>query len=96
MIDILIALGVFVFTLICMILPLFIVHNSILNEEEPISDPCIRHIYIPKIKNGSKLTIGKDERTLTIMNVDQHFNWFQKKMWKFLLGIKVEDYSEED
>lgn len=47
-------------------------------------------------KNGSKLTIGKGEFTLTVMNVDQHFNWFQKKMWKFLLGIKVEDYSEED
>ena len=32
---------------------------------------------------------------LTVINVDQHFNKFQKKMWKFLLGISVEDYSEE-
>ena len=32
---------------------------------------------IPKIKNGAKLTIGK-ERSITIF-VDHHFNWLQKK-----------------
>lgn len=47
--------------------------------------------YVPKIKNGSKLTIG---RNVTIL--DQHINRFQKKMYKFLLGIKVENYSEKD
>ena len=26
---------------------------------------------------------------------DQHFNWFQKLMWKWCFGVKVEDYSEE-
>ena len=31
----------------------------------------------------------------TILKVDQHFNWFQKLMWKWCFGIKVEDYSEE-
>lgn len=49
----------------------------------------------PKITNGSKLTIGKELQCVTIYNVDQHFNWFQKLMWKWAFGIKVEDYSEE-
>ena len=31
----------------------------------------------PKIKNGAKLAIGK-EQTITVF-VDHHFNWFQKK-----------------
>lgn len=66
------------------------------SKEEPISEAFTENIFIPKIKNGSKLTIGKDNHALTFINVDQHFNWFQKKMWKFLLGIKVEDYSEEN
>ena len=54
-------------------------------------DQCI--YYIPKIKDGSKLSIGKGH-FITVIKVDQHFNWLQKKMWKFLLGIKVEDYTE--
>ena len=49
---------------------------------------------IPKIKNGSKISIGGTIRTVDI-RVDQHFNWFQKLMWKWCFGIKVEDYSEE-
>ena len=46
----------------------------------------------PKITNGSKVVIGK-KQTLTIF-LDQHFNWFQKKMIKWCFGFKVEDYSE--
>lgn len=46
-----------------------------------------------KIKNGSKIIIGKTYRTE--LKVDKHFNWFQKLMWKWCFGIKVEDYSEE-
>ena len=49
----------------------------------------------PKIINGSKLTIGEKIKCLSIIHVDQHFNWFQKLMWKWVFGIKVEDYSEE-
>ena len=48
----------------------------------------------PKIINGSKLTIGKELQCVSIYNVDQHFNWFQKLMWKWAFGIKVEDFSE--
>ena len=49
----------------------------------------------PKIKNGSKITIGGKSQAVVIYNTDQHFNWFQKLMWKWCFGIKVEDYSEE-
>ena len=96
MIDILIAAALFGIAIIGVILLVFFANRPFIYKKEELSGPCIRHIYIPKIKNGSKLTIGKGEFTLTVINVDQHFNWFQKKMWKFLLGIKVEDYSEED
>lgn len=48
-----------------------------------------------KITNGSKLTIGKGLQCVSVYNVDQHFNWFQKLMWKWAFGIKVEDFSEE-
>lgn len=37
----------------------------------------------------SKLIIGK-ERTMEIYT-EQKFNKLQKKMWKFLLGIEIED-----
>lgn len=46
-----------------------------------------------KIKNGSILHIGENFKT--ILEVDRHFNWFQKLMWKWCFGVKVEDYSEE-
>ena len=32
--------------------------------------------YVPKIKNGSKLTIGRN-----VIILDRHLNWFQKKMY---------------
>lgn len=51
------------------------------------------HFGIPKIKNGAQIKIGS-HRTLTI-NVDHHFNWFQKKMIKWCFGFTVKDYSEE-
>lgn len=50
-------------------------------------------VHIPKIKNGSTLTIG-NTYAKTTLKVDQHFNWFQKLMWKWCFGVKVEDYSE--
>lgn len=30
----------------------------------------------------------------TSIPVDQRFNWFQKLMWKWCFGFKVEDYNE--
>lgn len=44
----------------------------------PIDDLKVAHFGIPKIKNGSRIKIGK-LHTLNI-NVDHHFNWFQKKI----------------
>lgn len=94
MIDNLIAAALFGVAIIGVISMVVFANRSVIYEEKEPSDPCIRHIYIPKIKNGSKLTIGKDCFT-TVVKVDQHFNWLQKKMWRFLLGIKVENYSED-
>lgn len=51
-------------------------------------------VFCPfKINNGSIFSIG--EHFKTMLKVDQHFNWFQKKMWKICFGIKVENYGEE-
>lgn len=47
-----------------------------------------------KIENGSKFTFGGKLKTVE-MTIDQHFNWFQKLMWKWCFGIKVEDYREK-
>ena len=46
-----------------------------------------------KIKNGSKFTFGGELSTVEL-KVNQHFNWFQKLMWKWCFGIKIEDYSD--
>ena len=47
-------------------------------------------ITLDKPKYKSKMHVGN----VVVMNT-KHFNWFQKKMWKILLGIKIEDYKEE-
>ena len=49
-------------------------------------------VAIHKIENGSKLSMGT-YRSITFY-IDQHFNWFQKKMIKFCFGFTVEDYSD--
>lgn len=46
----------------------------------------------PQIKNGSTLSIGNSDGNRFIMIVDQHFNWLQKKMIKWLLGVTVKNY----
>ena len=53
----------------------------------------IEAIELPRIENGSTLTIGRDGHAF-IMAVDQHFNWFQKKMIKWCFGVKVRDYRQ--
>ena len=57
-------------------------------------EDCVLSFDIKKIKNGSLMTIG-GETFKTQVKADQHFNWFQKLMWKWCFGVKVEDYSEE-
>ena len=47
-----------------------------------------------KIENGSRFIIGGDIACF-LVTLDQHFNWFQKLMWKLCFGVKIEDYSEE-
>ena len=29
----------------------------------------------------------------TTLAIDQRFNWFQKLMWKWCFGVKIEDYK---
>lgn len=48
----------------------------------------------PKIKNGSIITIGNENGNI-ILTVDQHFNWFQKKMIKWCFGFEVVNYCEK-
>ena len=50
-------------------------------------------INIPKIKNGSKIILGRRDQQFIFM-VDQHFNWFQKKMIRLCFGFLVEDFTE--
>lgn len=45
-------------------------------------------VNLPKPK--SKIMIGSN----TVIFNDRHFNWLQKKMWRLLLGIKIEDVEE--
>lgn len=49
-------------------------------------------LFVPKPK--SVAYIG-NENYKTMLPVDQHFNWFQKLMWKLCFGVRVEDYIEE-
>ena len=49
---------------------------------------------IPKIKNGSEISFGKDRNKITIYT-DHQFNWFQKKIIKWCFGFEVSDYTEE-
>lgn len=51
-------------------------------------------ISTSRIKNGSKFIVGGELSQLTMV-LHQHFNWFQKLMWKLCFGVKIEDYSEE-
>ena len=50
---------------------------------------------VPKINNGSTITIGSTIRQVTVI-VDKHFIWFQKKMIKWCFGFDVSDYSDND
>lgn len=58
-----------------------------------VCDENLSTVYFQKIKNGSRFYIGNDFKTSFV--VDQHLNWFQKLMWKWCFGVKVEDYSNE-
>lgn len=51
-------------------------------------------VDIPKITNGSMIEIGEPMGDVKL-TVDQHLNWFQKKMMKWCFGFKESDYSEE-
>ena len=50
--------------------------------------------------NEYKLRFTQDPKSIasiggesykTTLAIDQHFNWFQKLMWKWCFGVKIED-----
>lgn len=51
-----------------------------------------------KLKRGkSIIKIGDSEKGGVDIRIEviTKFNWFQKKMWKYLLNIEIEDIKEE-
>ena len=62
------------------------------NPNQNLNENSILSINSPKPK--SIASVGS-EHYKTSIPIDQHFNWFQKLMWKWCFGIKVEDYSKE-
>lgn len=46
-------------------------------------------ISLKKNNPKSKIIIGKERQI--VVCTEQKFNKLQKKMWKFLLGIQIED-----
>ena len=35
-----------------------------------------------------------DEHCKITVSIDQHFNWFQKLMWKWCFGVEIKDYKD--
>lgn len=67
-------------------------HEDLVSSAMVKDDAMYINFSLSKIKNGSRFSIG--EHRQTSFQVDQHFNWFQKLMWKLFFGVKIEDYSE--
>ena len=48
--------------------------------------------FVP-VKPKSIASIG-GESYKTTLTINQHFNWFQKLMWKWCFGVKIEDCKD--
>lgn len=46
-------------------------------------------IFVPA--NPKSIASIGGESYKTTLAIDQHFNWFQKLMWKWCFGVKIED-----
>ena len=54
--------------------------------------------FSPEIKRGKSFIKIGDENlggTAIRIEVSTKFNWLQKKLWKYLLNIKIEDIEKE-
>ena len=49
--------------------------------------------FVP-VDPKSMAYIGSESHKITLA-IDWHFNWFQKLMWKWCFGVKIEDYKGE-
>ena len=45
--------------------------------------------FIPPEPKSIALIGGESYKTT--LAIDQHFNWFQKLMWKWCFGVKIKD-----
>lgn len=48
--------------------------------------------FIPDPKSIASIRGESYEISIAI---DQHFNWFQKLMWKWCFGVKIKDCNKE-
>lgn len=64
------------------------------NFEYKISE---EHVLEPPKRGNSTIIIGdSDKGGIDVkIEVSTKFNWLQKKMWKYLLNIKIEDIEKE-
>lgn len=72
-----------------------------MKENSNGTDICVGTIdeHIIKIKRGkSIIKIGNMELggTTVKIEVSTKFNWLQKKLWKYLLNIDIEDIKEDE
>ncbi len=72
-----------------------------MKENNDGTDICVGTIdeHIIKIKRGkSIIKIGNMELggTTVKIEVSTKFNWLQKKLWKYLLNIDIEDIKEDE
>ncbi len=72
-----------------------------MKENNDGTDICVGTIdeHTIKIKRGkSIIKIGNMELggTTVKIEVSTKFNWLQKKLWKYLLNIDIEDIKEDE
>lgn len=79
----------------CMYVGLSVMINIIKEAEFAYKDKeYVQAFSTSKIRNGSKFIVGGRLSQIEL-TLDQHFTWFQKLMWKWCFGVKIEDYMEE-
>ena len=72
----------------------YTIHGKVdtLEEFERLRIKSEQILFTPKPKSVAFIV---DENYKTMLPVDQYFNLFQKLMWKWCFGVKIEDYNEE-
>lgn len=61
------------------------------NPNQNLNENLVLSINSQKPK--SIAIIGKEPFKI-IVSIEQHFNWFQKLMWKWCFGVEIKDYKD--